>query len=840
MVRRRAVVSLVALIALLPNGMSTTVMTSNGDEDVAPPVVILTMPAKGITTRKAEIVVKGRVSDDSSGIASVTCNGRPATVVDGDVRCLVSLRPGINDVVLQASDVAGNSASAGGRITRVLRNINAIALTPGRRTMLVNESATLTLRDDASAEVTEARWTSSDSDIVTLSADDPPVLKAIRPGSATITAEIGGLTAEAIIGVVAGTELPAGTARWSVPPTPGMTMEPPIFANRVDQSGPDLFIVETETWGEATLRAVDADGNVLWQQHSPGLPLMGDSFGGVIAGVLYDVNQGEDLQAYVRLGVSGGVAPWRYQSPGSLLRPAQAPDGTLYALEFMHGGVDAAGEDIWDKHAIVIDGKTGGLISRLPLAREVEAFESANDGVKLNPKLTCRSTRAEYAPQTVGPIVGSDGRGYLLVRRRIKLGKGICNEFNGANYVPARTQDVGVELIALSPRNAAEVQSLYTLQCVSVELQRTSCDVPPLISQLLPDGIGGVLASWWRALRLANRYSGQSYMTRIDAAGAGVDTPVPSSFWIDLIGQAGTAYVRAPGEYRLVDMTSFATNGTLILQGGLVAARPDGGVAAIDDAGDLHVLAPTGGEEEVIPLGLSLTSAAPAFDGWIGLSNAGLTSVAGEFQDATRWTVGVGNGPRQLAVRRPGMGIFLKSQDAVFANTVAQHNSIRVVPVNQEWLASQSALQLPADLDATDAFGNRYFTLGAGLPDGNDTTPACGGGNLTKGINREGDVTKPVKALRKLPVGHEGEGAAVFSLLSHFNNYGNDLPYWCLPGDPDSTAGLAYNSNSFAHGLLHAAGVAHDEREPRWPAPGWSLPVPEKYFKHAKKPRKAK
>ncbi|MDO8677529.1 MAG: hypothetical protein Q7R30_03065 [Acidobacteriota bacterium] len=816
-------------------------VTSKEVDDVTPPIVTLKSPADGITTRKAEITVKGRVSDTESGIASVTCNGQPATVVDGVVRCVVSLRPGVNDVILQASDVAGNSASAGARVTLARRTISAIALTPGRKTMLVNQGATLSLRDDAGVEVSDALWTSSDSGTVTLSTDDPPILTAIRPGSATITAEIDGLSAEATIAVVAGTELPAGTTRWSVPLTPGLTMERLIFTNRVDESGPDLFIVETETWGEATLRAVDAEGSVLWQQHSPGIPLMGDSFGGVIAGVLYDVNQGDDLQAYVRLGNAGGVPPWRYQSPGILLRPAQAPDGTLYAIEFLYGGVDASGDDILDKHAIVIDGATGRLISRAPLAREILAFESAKNGVVLTPKLTCRSTRAEFAPQTVGPIVGSDGRGYMLVRRRIRLGKGSCNEFNGANYVPARTQDIGVDLIALSPTNAPVTQSLYALQCTSAELQRTSCDVPPSVSQLLPDGTGGLLASWRRTLRQVNSYSGQSYVTRIDAAGARVDTPVTQAFWIDLIGQAGTAYVRSPGGYRLVDMTSFATKGTLSLPGlGLVATRPDGGVATIDYAGVLHVLGPTGEEEEVTPLGLSLTSAVQEFDGWIGLSDAGLTSVAGQFQDATRWVVIVGNRSGQLAVRRPGMGIFLKSQDAVIPFLIAQHNSIRIVPYAQDWLASQPSLQPPQGLDATDGFGNRYFTLGAGLPSGVDTELSCGGGNLTKGINREGDVIKPVKALRKLPVGDVSEGATIFSLLAHFNNYGDDVPYWCLPGDPDSTAGLAYNSNSFAHGLLHAAGVPHDERAPRWPAPGWDLPVPAKHFKHTKKPEKVR
>ena len=126
-----------------------------------------------------------------------------------------------------------------------------------------------------------------------------------------------GLTSEATIAVVAGTELAAGAERWAVPPTPGRAMQPPIYTNRVDDTGPDLFIVEPEKWGEATLRAVDAEGSVLWQQHSPGIPLMGDSFGGVIAGVLYDVDQGDDFRALLRFGDAGGVPPWRYQSPGA-------------------------------------------------------------------------------------------------------------------------------------------------------------------------------------------------------------------------------------------------------------------------------------------------------------------------------------------------------------------------------------------------------------------------------------------------------------------------------------------------------------------------------------------
>ena len=232
--------------------------------------------------------------------------------------------------------------------------------------MLINEEAILSLHDGFGFAVADALWTSSDLGIVTLSEDDPPVLRAVGVGNATIAVAKDGRGAEATIAVFGGSDFPPGTVRWSVPPTPGRTMESPIYVNRADESDPELFIVETETWGQAILRAVDADGRVMWQQYSPGIPLMGDSFGGVLAGELYDVTQGADFRAYVRLGSAGGVPPWRYDSAGSLLRPAQAPDGTLYAIEFMPGGMDSDGNDIWDKHAIVIDGSTGRLINRWP------------------------------------------------------------------------------------------------------------------------------------------------------------------------------------------------------------------------------------------------------------------------------------------------------------------------------------------------------------------------------------------------------------------------------------------------------------------------------------------
>ena len=323
---------------------------------------------------------------------------------------------------------------------------------------------------------------------------------------------------------------------------------------------------------------------MLSKVQSPGIPLMGDAFGGVIAGVLYDVNQGDDFRAYVRLGNAGGVAPWRYESAGSLLRPAIGPDGSLFAIEFMYGGLDSEGDPIWDKHAIVIDGLTGRLVSRLPLSREILAFESAMNGQVLSPTITCRSTRIEKAPQTVGPIVGSDGRGYLLVRRRVRLAHDSCYVPNEV-YKIARTEDIGIDLVAVSPSSASTVESVYARQCASGGYQQSHCDYPPDATQLLPDGLDGMLATWQRATTIEDSVvlPGQKYVSRIDALGAKLDNPVAADFGIDLIGEGGTAYVHSATGRSAIDLTSFTTKWPFPVSGALpVAALMDEGVALYD------------------------------------------------------------------------------------------------------------------------------------------------------------------------------------------------------------------------------------------------------------------
>ena len=124
-----------------------------------------------------------------------------------------------------------------------------------------------------------------------------------------------------------------------------------------------------------------------------------------------------------------------------------------------------------------------------------------------------------------------------------------------------------------------------------------------------------------------------------------------------------------------------------------------------------------------------------------------------------------------------------------------------------------------------DEYDNYFMTLGAGI--GNDDTSVLCIGTLTKGINRENDVTVPPVNFERLPIGALDEIRLINDLVVYFNNYLNDLPYACVP---EINKGK-YNSNSFASGLLRRAGAPLPLLPIRGSfAPGWPTPVPSWKF----------
>lgn len=812
------------------NQASTSVVVSI---DLEPPAIEVMDSPDQASVADVAITVQARVTDAGSGVDQVMCNGTAAEVTGDIAACLVALRPGVNSIALLATDAVGHSGSIGLTVTRV-GVASTIQVSPAQRTMLIDEVATFSLRDDFGSHVTGAVWRSSDDNVITLSSDDPPRVTARTTGVARLTAEKDGLSSEAEV-IVAGLELAPGTTRWTIRPRPDFTMESPIFTSRVDPAAPDLFAVESRTWGEATVHALTSEGEVLWRQESPGIPLMGDAFGGLIAGVLFDVEEGIDYRAYVRLGNVGGVMPWRYDSRGLLQAPAQAANGTIYATEYIDTGLrNSDGSKLWEKYVIMLDGRTGARINSVQLERERNSFISQNNGTS-----GCHSTNIEKPAHTIGPVVDAGGRAYLLVRRFQIQKTDLCNEPH--TFRPARTIDVGVDVFVLEPGKPVVVHPIYSEHCSSPAGGLVLCDAPVTVHQLVPDGIGGVLAKWERAAQVTPPHSviPQVAISRLAGDGSVVEHPVAVHTWLYSVGQAGTAYVLSIGGYRAMDVTTWTPRWTSSL--GLyspIAAHPDGGLAVHDEFnGRYQTVTATGQLDSASAMPLPLKQPSQQFGMWIGRSADGLRAVAGDFPDATRWHPLGGNAQRNWRQATPGIGIFAKAH-LVSAVPYFMHLSLRITPENPLlWRAHPIWGRYFRDYvddngetrPAVDVYGNISATIGAGPEgsNGEDTTSLClFNGILKSQPNRPKDQLATPSYLRELRL-RGSQNFYIGKLFELDGNYRDQLTYECVPDDPDE-----YNSNSYLSGLLGAADISKPWFPQAFPSmfPGWSKPVPAVFF----------
>jgi hypothetical protein len=80
--------------------------------DAVPPAVMIQFPLPALMMYGSSVELFGVAEDGDSGIASVTCNGAPATITATGYQCTLTLTPGHNPVSVVATDNAGNTAAA--------------------------------------------------------------------------------------------------------------------------------------------------------------------------------------------------------------------------------------------------------------------------------------------------------------------------------------------------------------------------------------------------------------------------------------------------------------------------------------------------------------------------------------------------------------------------------------------------------------------------------------------------------------------------------------------------------------------------------------------------------
>jgi len=349
---------------------------------------------------------------------------------------------------------------------------NAVTLMPSVLNMMVGDTHPIQALSAAGQPVTGLTWTSSDTTIVSLSSDDPPVLTAVAAGHVTITAG----TASADVTVLSPTDFPAGpplgTVLWShpgdvdwiTPAVPSPTGVADVFAfendgNTVEAITSDGITAWTADVSQAAYRLPDFQGGLVTLNSWPDGSL-----------VRFDGMTGQPLTLY--------TSPDPYNvGIGSI---AVHPDGTVFALEG-HG--------------------LGGPANIL-------GFDSTTGAQKFNVPVPYPNCEGIPASDT-GAGEGCIGAGPIIIAG------------DGYAYVPFQFWDSGGGFSANSHLHVLQVSSSGEFADIPVrDWTYYSPDNMPAdfeVGGLITNADTGILLSWW---------DDQSRMAIINGGGAGVvDAP---------------------------------------------------------------------------------------------------------------------------------------------------------------------------------------------------------------------------------------------------------------------------------------------------------------------------
>jgi hypothetical protein len=198
--------------------------TATVNLDQTPPLISITSPADGSISPSASVAINGLASDGLSGVAAVSCNGTPATFSSGSFNCTLQITKGSLSVSVQATDVAGNTASASLSVN--LQGPKLTITSPAPLDLFSNSSITVTgTVDDPNATVV-VNGTQATSNGATFMASGV----ILREGNNLVTAtgtNAGGAAGTASVNVVLDTTPP--TVRIDSPSDGAILTTPQIY-----------------------------------------------------------------------------------------------------------------------------------------------------------------------------------------------------------------------------------------------------------------------------------------------------------------------------------------------------------------------------------------------------------------------------------------------------------------------------------------------------------------------------------------------------------------------------------------------------------------------------------
>lgn len=436
--------------------------------DKTPPAFSGIAPAEGAVLSTSTPTVTGTVSDGTSGVSAVTCNGAAAALTGSSFSCNISLNVGVNLVMVRATDLAGNVAGSNFHVSLSgsLPAPQSLQVSPATLNMVVGETHQFTAVDDVGRPRSDATWTVSNTTLATITTDSSPTLAAVAAGTVTLTCNVGGVTAQAQINILNGASLVPGTVRWSAPPLPGFTAVGIIQAVPT-QNAPDFYSMEQDQGNyifsqNHVIRAFTANGSPKWQVPISGTikKVVPDGNGGLLveAGghvVDYDAQTGSPV--WNLDGVFGNFG-------GTLLPSAIRQDGAVVVLN-PFSGISGS--------VVALDGNSGRPIFSVMVPSQPSTFTS-----------TCAdtgsvTTRPESSP--TGPMtIDSDGNIYILFSFGSQTRTELCNFVVVTSVGGSYT----LEVLKIAPDGTSSTQML----------NQVGAYVAP--GEVVPDGQGGFLATW--------------------------------------------------------------------------------------------------------------------------------------------------------------------------------------------------------------------------------------------------------------------------------------------------------------------------------------------------------
>ena len=216
----------------------------------APQIASIDPTSAAINTR---ITITGSNFGAAQGDSLVFIGGFAAQVVTWSDTSIVAIVPaGLSGGQSSELQIIADS----GLSNTAILNILDYKVQPQDLNMVVGDSRTLLVTDLSGHPITGLGWATSDSTVVTLSTDDPPVITAVGVGSAKVWA--GDIPVS--VTVFATGSLPPGTPLWTLPVGSGsgnISLVPAVPSD----SGTDVFALDDS----GTLTAVSSDGFPVWK-----------------------------------------------------------------------------------------------------------------------------------------------------------------------------------------------------------------------------------------------------------------------------------------------------------------------------------------------------------------------------------------------------------------------------------------------------------------------------------------------------------------------------------------------------------------------------------------------